>query len=247
MMTNQATNQKKKKRRVSNCRKSENETKCLGKYALAYDNSAPVFVCDTCGDRELTWKKFYDEYLQLFKIKENWDSDKDKVTCVIGFFCHMYKELYTTDYVFVPKNPNPYSSKECKDAWTLLATFKNDASEVRRYIYWLFKKVIRQETNLSSFGYLNTPTLIRKYKIQAERKNVYTRSSKLPESYLQWCKENVASIFDKYALDTMNDLGALYSYVKEYSDELGNDSIEQRAILKAEQAELIKDGKLKVG
>jgi len=159
----------------------------------------------------------------------------------------MYKELYTTDYVFVPKNPNPYSSKECKDAWTLLATFKNDANEVRRYIFWLFKKVIRQETNLSSFGYLNTPTLIRKYKIQADRKNVYTRSSKLPETYIQWCKDNIAGIFDKYALDTMNDLGALYSYVKEYSDELGSESIEQKAILQAEQFELIKDGKLKVG
>lgn len=213
---------------------------------MSYENNAPIFICEKCGDKELTWKKFYDEYLQLFKIKENWDNEKDKISCIIGFFCYMYKELYAVDYVFVPKNPNPYSSKECKDAWTLLATFKNDAHEVRKYIHWLFKKIIKQSTTLTSFGYLNTPTLIRKYQIYSERKTTYNRSSKLPDTYLEWCKENTKSLFDKYSLETMNDLGALYSYVKAYYKELETDGDENKAIRRAEEVGLIVDGKLKV-
>src|SRR5690242_15478794 len=137
METSKMTQPKKKRRRVSICQKTLETGTCLGKYYLHYEDNAPVFICDKCGEKELTWKKFYDEYLQLYKIKEKWDSEKDKVSCIIGFFCYMYKEGYGTDYVFVPSNFNPYSSKECRDSWALLAAFNGNANEVRKYIYWL--------------------------------------------------------------------------------------------------------------
>jgi hypothetical protein len=236
---------KTKKKRPSDCKgKSSKSGDCAGKYKLRYEDGAPIFECNKCGDLELTWKKFYTEYLQLFKNKENWDVEKHKITCILGFFCHMYEDFYGTDYVFVPQNPNPYGCKECKDAWKLLATFKGDANSVRKYIYWVFKKLIRKNTSMVAFGYINSPGIIRKYNLQVQKKNSITRSTKLPNKFIDWCKQNAPEIFDSYELKTMNDLGALLSFVK-FSSIL-HASSEFKVISIAEEMKLVKDGKLNI-
>lgn len=233
----------KQKRKPSSCQKKKDGKKCEGKYKLTYENNAPIFTCDKCDNIDLTWKKFYNEYLQLFKIKENWDNEKDKVSCIIGFFCYMYKNNYDVDYIFVPQNPNPYSSKECRDAWRLLSAFNGDAHAVRKYIYWFFKNIIRSTTNIVSFAYINTPGIIRKYNIYNKKKAKITRSSNLPSKFIEWCSDNIPDIFNNYELTTINDLGALLSHVKFYG---ADDQIETRAIKKAEEFGLIKDDKLNI-
>jgi len=182
----------------------------------------------------------------LFKQKDNWDIKKHQVSCVIGFFCYLYKKKYNVDYVFVPKNPNPYSAKECRDTWAMLATFKGNAHEARKYIYWFFNKHLGSSTNITSFGYLNTPGIIRRYNIYVEKKKTFTRSSRLPKEYTEWCQEQVPDIFDKYELGTMNDLGALLSHVKTYSDEIDSESSEFRAVSHAVKMKLIQDDKLNI-
>ena len=204
-----------------------------------------MFICDKCGEKELTWKKFYNEYLQLYKVKEKWDNEKDKVSCIIGFFCHMYKERYNTNYVFIPSNFNPYSSKECRDTWALLAAFNGNAHDVRKYIYWLFKKGTNKSTTITSFGYVNTPTLIRKYNLQVASKHILHRESKLPTELINWCKNNIPKILENYSLDTMNDLGALLNYCKTYPP--SNGSNELLVLTEAEKMGLIKEGKLNIG
>lgn len=235
---------KRKRRKVSNCKAVVSGQPCTGKYALSYATGAPIFTCELCGNTDLTWKKFYDEYLQLFNDKDNWDAEKHKISCIIGFFCHMYKEFYNTDYIFVPQNPNPYSSKECKNAQELLVVFKGNAHETRRYIYWLFKKVIKKSTAIVSFGYINTPDIIRKYMIYSQRKNKLDRSSLLPQSFIEWCKINTSGLFAKYELSTMNDLGALLTFVGQ--NELLKE--ENDAIKKAIELGLVTaDKKLNIG
>lgn len=208
-----------------------------------------MFTCESCGDVHLGWKTFFDEYLQLFRVKENWDNPKHHVSCVIGFFYHMYRETYDTNYVFIPQNPSPFSAKECRDAWSLLSAFGGRAHEVRKYLYWIFKKAINKNTEITSFGYVNTPALVRKYILQAKQKHVLRRESKLPKEFVSWCKAEAPEIFDNYALETMNDLGALYSYVDTYSDELmlKASSPENLVIGQAVKHNLIKDGKLNIG
>ena len=238
------TSKKTKKRRPSTCRNTISGNCKNGKYKLQYEDSAPIFMCDECQDLDLTWKKFYTEYLQLYKEKDNWNIEKNKVTCVIGFFCRMYKDFYGTEYIFVPQSPNPYSCKECKDAWKLLATFKGDANEVRKYIFWVFKKLIRKNTNMTSFGYINSPGIIRKYNLQNVKKHSITRSTKLPTEFITWCTENASNLFNQYELSTVNDLGALLSLVKFYgADELKEENM---AIQMAEKLNLIKNGALNI-
>ena len=182
----------------------------------------------------------------MFRDKDNWDNKKDQVSCVIGFFCYMYKEFYDTDYVFVPTNPNPFGSLEVKNVLSLLAAFKNDAHEARKYIYWLFKRGINKNTTITHFGYINTPGLIRKYNLYAKRKHILRRESKLPKTFINWCKDNEPELFDKYNLETMNDLGSMLSYHTRYGSEENLES-EFEAILAAMKFGLIKDDKLNIG
>lgn len=159
----------------------------------------------------------------------------------------MYKEFYGTAYVFVPKNPNPYGCKECKDAWQLLAAFDGNAHDVRKYIYWLFKRGINKNTNITHFGYINTPGLIRKYKLYARKKKILRRESRLPKSFIQWCTENAPSIFDKYNMETMNDLGAMLSFYKMYAETKRLDT-EFDVILEAKRLGLVtQEGNLNIG
>lgn len=235
---------KAKKRRPSDCKIKVGEKRCTGKYKLSYDNAAPLFTCNKCQDRDTSWKKFYDDYLQLYSVKENWDVEKNNVTCIIGFFCHMYRELFDTDYVFVPNNPNPYSSKEIREAWKLLATFKNDVIQVRKYIYWVFRKNIRRSTNLVSFNYINAPGLIRRYNLHARNKQSIARFTALPLGFLYKCRADTPDIFDNYELTTVNDLGALLSHVKFYDVDLA--APEHQVIKIAETFGLIKDSQLNI-
>lgn len=159
----------------------------------------------------------------------------------------MYKDLYGTDYVFIPKNPNPYGAKECKDSWSLLAAFNGNAHDVRKYIYWLFTKGINKNTTITSFGYTTTPAIIRKYNLYLQKKNILDRSSKLPKIFIDWCRTYVPNIFDRYALDTMNDLGALIAHVNAYKNEILSDSDEYRLLSVAESHNLVKNGRLNIG
>jgi hypothetical protein len=234
---------KKIKRKVSICAEVINNIDCGGKYSLSYDVNAPIFICEKCGNKNLTWKKFYDEYLQLFKKEENWNSNEHKISCIIGFFCYKYKEKYEVNYTFVPSNPNPYSSKECKDAWSVLAAFSGDANKVRKYMVWLFKN-LNKNTNIISFGYLKTQGLINKYNLKNATKDILHRESKLPMAFLNWCKQNCPKIFENYTLETMNDLGAILGACKTYK--IDKNSSEHMIIEEAKKIGLIKLEKLNI-
>jgi len=221
--------------------------KCPGSFILSFDGIIPIFVCDTCSYIDITWKKFYEEYLQLYKVRENWIDPKNSVSCLLGIFCHYYKSFYSTDYTFVPKNPNPFGAKECRDAWTLLAAFNKDIGEARKYIVWVFTKGINKGTAITNFGYILAPGLIQKYKLYALKKNILTRASKLPEQFISQCKTNWPGIFMSFELVTMNDLGALIKHIEFYEQKIATDAIERKVLNAAEQLGLVKNGKLNIG
>lgn len=231
------TSKKKRTRKGGNCK---NPQGCTGKYILGYENNAPIFTCDICQHQDLTWKKFYDEYLHLYKVKENWENEKDKISCILGLFCFKYHERFNTPYIFVPSNINPYTSKEGRDARNLLITFENDATKVRKYIVWLFTKKFNKNTAITSFGYICTPALIREYNLKEASKNILQRHSKLPASFLEWCRINVPEIFETYTLESMNDLGGLISMYASYK--LGQESQEFIVLEQAKKINLINDG-----
>jgi hypothetical protein len=81
--------------------------------------------------------------------------------------------------------------------------------------------------------------------LYSKKKNTLDRSSKLPHTFIEWCKQNVSDIFNGYALETMNDLGSLLSYVNFYG--IDENSLESKVIEMANQYGLIKHGKINFG
>ncbi len=221
-----------------------NQEKCLGNLILTAEEGYQTFTCDKCGNKYEEWKKFYTEYLQLYKTKENWDKPANRVSCVLGLFCHLYREKYQTDYLFVPHGPNPFSEKECRDANLMISAFGGDVVEVRKYLIWAFKTVIGASITITSLAYLNTPNIIRKYKLFAVKRNSLTRHTQLPEEFLDWCRSSIPDLFKSYTLETMNDLGALLNYVN--NCELEDQSMEKIAINKSIEMNLIKNNKLNI-
>jgi len=234
----------KSKRKPSECRRKKGGEYCSGKYKLAPDHFPPLFVCNKCGDENDNWIRFYEQYRYLYKQKENWDEPKHKVSCVLGFFLFKYREFYGIDYSFAPKSPNFYGCKEVRDINQLLSIFDGDAHAIRRYIHWVFKTVIRRNTNIISFAYINTIGIIRKYNLYESKKNAITRHTGLPNMFLSWCRKEAPTIFDQYELSTVNDLGALLRSTQHYGASQG--SIEQVVLERAEVTGLIKNGKLNI-
>jgi len=175
----------------------------------------------------------------------NWDEEKNKVSCILGFFCFKYKNRYKVDYTFVPKNINPFGLKEIRDIRVMLATFNNNAREVGKYLKWAFDKGLNSNVTITSLAYLNTENIIRKYKLYAEKNNSYFRHTVLPESFINWCKENAESIFKNYNIEIINDLGAILQYVNKY-DVNSNDSVEMKVINKAKEFGFIKNNQLNI-
>jgi hypothetical protein len=216
---------------------------CPGDLCLSNQQTIPVFICDLCGFQDNSWKLFYQDHLNIFKDKANWDIPKHRVSCVLGLFCYKYMEFFGVEYTFVPLSPNPWSAKEVKDANTLIAAFQKNMTEVRKYLVWVFKN-IGSNTKMHSLAYVLSSGLIRKYMLSADRRNTYTRNSPLPDEFLEWCKTNTPEILSSYTLETMNDLGALLSYTNTYQD---TNSIETKAIHKASELKLVINGSLNVG
>lgn len=234
---------KKIKKKAGQCKADLGDQKCVGRYILDYgENDIPLFICDECGDINRGWEKFYNEYLYLYKVRENWDIKKHQVSCIIGFFCYFYEKFYGIRYIFVPQSINPYSSKECRDATMLLKTF-GDANKVRKYMYWFFTKFINKSIEISSLGYLNSPGIIRKYNLYSKRTRRISRSSKIPTTLMEWCKINTPEICDMYSFSTINDLGAILLSMDMDS---GNDSPEGRLIARAREMKLIIGNKLNI-
>jgi hypothetical protein len=235
---------KRKSKGPSSCRKKfPTGDRCDGKFVLR-PGEYPVFVCDTCGEINNTWEKFLKEYLELFKKRESWDDPKHKTSCVLGLFTYRYKEFYGVDYAWVPKSPNPYSSKECKDANSLLATFSGNAHTVRKYINWFFAKKIRGNTKIVSMAYLTTPNIIREYVLYRRNKNRVARSNELSGDFLNMCEKIAPSIFRNYELKTVNDLGAILNTYKFYK--MDEESDEHKVIAEAQRCGLIENGQLKI-
>lgn len=198
-----------------------------------------------CGDRNEGWKKFRDNYKELFREEKNWLEPKHTVSCVLGCFLYNYKKHYKTNFALVPNSPNPFSSKEVKDIWKLISAFDGNALDVRKYILWFFSKKIKGSTNITSIAYLNTPNIIREFKIKLEKSKHYTRASKLPPSFIKWCQDNEPSIFNTHELSTMNDLGSILFFTKVFGKSVPNSS-ENAVIKRAEEMGLIKNGRINI-
>jgi len=191
----------------------------------------PIFTCPLHGpDSKNLWEEWLDKYKNLWQDDTAWDRPKDKLSCLVGFFFHYFKDFYGHPYVFSFANPIPYKDKDFIMARRILTMFNSDAKEARIYIKWVFAKRVRTSNYpVTSIGFLASGKFANEY-FQAKAKSKITRrTTKLPEDFINWCGQNCPEIFEKREFSTWNDLNGLITHVKSY----GMNNIEGKIINEA--------------
>ncbi len=224
-----------KKKNICNCG-NEKEIEWAGDGTLLY----PVFFCSNCGyNKRNEWKLWWDAYSEKWKDDSSWNNFADMISCIVGYFCHMYNEFYNEPYTFSFANPNPYKDKDFIMARRLLAMFNGNAKEIKTYIRWIFSKKIKtQKYAVKSFGFFASQEFVNEFKIAKSRSKVIRRTTPLPNEFILWCKDNCNEIFNLQELKTWNDLNGLVTHVKAY----GMDNIEGKVVKEAVNIGLLPHG-----
>lgn len=199
----------------------------------------PVLSCPECGPQENVWKKWWDQYSELWKDKANWKEKKHALSCLVGFFCAEYEKFYGHPYTFSVVTPQPFKNKDFTMARRILAMLDGDALRAANYLKWAFQfKVRRRNYPVRSLGFFASADFINDYNIARARASVLRRSTPLPEDFLVWCRENEPEVFDLEELVDWNDLNGLVTHVKQY----GGDDPQARVV-----AEAVRRGMLPAG
>lgn len=213
-------------------RKAEKCKTCGLEVEIAFEGKTiqyPVFSCQKCGIKSNEWEKWWEIYSTRWQ-EDYWDSPKDKVSCLIGYFCHKFNEFYGHPYTFDVSNPVPYKGKEFTMGRRILAMFDGDAKDAAVYIKWVFiKKVKNRKKPITSLGFFTLAEFINEYKHAKAQSQVLRRQSPLPEDYLEWCKKECPDLFEKHDFKTWNDLNTLVSFIRTYKTA----PIENKVILEA--------------
>lgn len=176
----------------------------------------PVFSCPEHGEMKNEWERWYDEYSTRWQEKERWLKNNEKLSCLIGYFCHKFFEFYGFSYTFDISNPIPYKNKDFMNGRKILSLLDNDAIDAKIYIRWVFeKKIVTTKRKITSLGFFVSSQFVNEYKYIKSQNTKITRSTELPNEFLNWCKNNT-QIFEKHSLKTVNDLVMLISYSRKF-------------------------------
>jgi len=194
----------------------EKEIAFEGDGVVAY----PVFSCPVHGpDKRNEWALWWGEYKDRWRTDKFWDNHADKLSCLMGYFCHFFQKFYERPYTFAFMNPNPYRDKDFVMARRILTMFEWNAREAKVYIRWIFKKRIRNpKYAIHSLGFFASQQFVNEYLHAKARSKVLRRRTPLPKDFLDWCAENCPNIFQLQELQTWNDLNGLILHIKTYGE-----------------------------
>ena len=210
---------------------------CGKEKEISFENDGiveyPIFSCPEHGpDKRNEWALWWNIYKDRWKELHFWDNPADKLSCLVGYFCHTYQKFYNRPFVFSYANPNPYKDKDFVMARRILLMFKGNAREAKIYIRWVFQKRIRIPSYaVHSLGFFASQKFVNEYFQAKERSLILKRSSALPKDFLNWCRKSCPEIFEKQELETWNDLNGLVTHIISY----GNNNIEGFVIKEAVQ------------
>lgn len=183
----------------------------------------------------------YDLWCSLYKDRwkesKYWDSNADKLSCLVGYFCHLFNKFYGYPYVFSFDGKSLYKGKDFTMARRILNMFDWNAREAKIYIRWVFEKRVKTVNyTVYSFGFFASQKFVNEYFHAKNRSMVLRRYTKLPQDFLSWCKNNHPDIFQQQELETWNDLNGLISHIKIY-----NNGIESYIIDEAVKRRMLED------
>ncbi len=182
---------------------------------------------------------WWSSYRFLWQDNEKWEEPKHRISCLMGFFCAKYMEMYGTPFRFKYDTTKPYTSKDFIMGNRLLTMFDGDAKAARTYVKWVFAfKIRRPEYVIGGFSFFVSQKFVAEYMLARTRSKVLRRSTPLPTAFIEWCLANEPDVFELHELENWNQLNGLVTYVKHW----GMENTQGRVVMEAMRRGMLPQG-----
>src|SRR3990172_8139353 len=154
-------------------------------------------------------------------MAEKWNSKRDHLMCLLGYFANLYQRHYGVPFTFSLNERGLFNGKEVFCIRKTYSLLGNDAFLAKEYIDWIFaRKVVRKNKQITSMSFLAVPELIQEFKLYRQKWKRITRDRPIPEKMILWIKENTAEVLNHVSL---RDFGELRMALSAYGSGHFND------------------------
>jgi hypothetical protein len=184
--------------------------------ALYDDDNIPSLRCTNCGKVIDDWRKWKNEYSHFWSIPEKWESKKDHIVCLLGYFAEVYRRHYGIEFTFSLNERGLFNGKEVFCIRKMLGLVDNDVVAARSYIDWLFaNKVVKKNKKITSLSFIATPEIVQEFKLQRQKMRKITRNRPLPEKMVSWVNDHAPDILNHMSLRDFGELKIALSAFRE--------------------------------
>lgn len=189
---------------------------CGGQYDTEFSEEGyPTLVCDKCGQKIEDWVKWEREYKSYWQDESRWQRKADHLTCILGYFCHKYKEHYEMDFALSLNEKGLFRGPEINILRLVYKSLDDNPTAARRYIDWYFDRKIKQrKKRITSLSFLAAPFTLNEFKLHVRVSKQVTRSKKIPDGMLKWINDFAPDVASYVTLNDYGDLKLLLTHYK---------------------------------
>ena len=187
---------------------------CGGEFAvLTTEKNVPYLECEKCGHKIEDWIKWDSEYKNYWRDAEKWDSKRDAVVCLLGYFSELYTKHYGVDFVFSLNDKGLFRGSEAHQIRKMYGLLANNAKVSKKYLDWVFEtKVGQKKRKITSLGFLATPAIVNEFNLLQQKNKRITRSTALPNGMTTWLKSFAPETLSQVVLKDFGDLHSLLTH-----------------------------------
>lgn len=188
--------------------------KCGGVLLTEYSESnIPALVCELCGHRVDDWQKWDQQYKLLWEDKTCWNDKRNHLSCILGYFCAIYKDSYGLDFTISLNENGLFRGPEMNIFRRIYSMLGSDALVVKDYIDYFFQVRVKQrKKKISSLGSLAVPDIIQEFKLAAKKAEQIDRNTALPPKMIEWVNKFTPDVNRTMVLKDFGDLNVLLKY-----------------------------------
>jgi hypothetical protein len=189
----------------------------VGIFNIRYDDdNTPWLECSNCGKVIDDWRRWRDSYSSFWQDPQKWDSKKDHLVCLLGYFAEQYKRYYGFSFTFSLNDRGLFNGVEIFCIRKVYAMLGNDALLSKEYIDWIFtNKVSKKNKKITSLSFLTVPDLVQEFKFYRNKARKITRDKPLPEKMISWIQDNCPEVLN---IVSLRDFGELRMALLAYRD-----------------------------
>lgn len=196
-----------------------------GEFIVHYDDdNIPFLKCSECQKTIDDWRRWKDTYSSYWMSEEKWNSKRDHIMCLLGYFTELYKKHYGIEFTFSLNESGLFRGKEVFCIRRMYAMLGADAQISKEYIDWIFEvKIIKKKRRVTSLGLLCTSELVQEYKLCRQKSKRIVRSRPIPEKMILWINQNAPEVLSHVSLRDFGELKmALIAYREGHFDSIGD-------------------------